>query len=141
MISYLGSETGGKAGSHHHTPDTEGYRVPENKLYRPRPPHQAQVYNSLAPARGPPPRLEYFGPKDYVPESAFLIPQSKIRPTMLNVKQRPGSPSRPAREKLEPKPRTLFKRSPDDRLQERMGVIHLFRKVENYYNNNYINQT
>ena len=99
--------------------------MPENRLYRPRP-----ASNSLAPARGPPPRLEYFGPKDYVPESAFLIPQSKI---WLNVKERPGSPSGPAREKLEPKPRRLFKRSPEDSLQERTGIIHLFRKVESYY--------
>ena len=144
MISYLGSDTAGKAEVS--TADTsgggvggvggvggggggvgvggEGYRVPENRLYRPRP-----APNSLAPARGPPPRLEYFGPKDYVPESAFLIPQSKI---WLNVKERPGSPPGPAREKLEPKPRTLFKRSPEDSLQDRMGVIHLFRKVESY---------
>ena len=125
MINYLGSDTGGKA----ETPssaDTVGYRVPENRLYRPRPPQQA-------PPRGPPPRLEYFGPSDYVPESAFLIPQSKIRPTMLNVKARPGSPPGPPREKLEPKPRKLVKRSPEDSLQERMGIIHLFRKVESYY--------
>ena len=120
MISYLGSDTGGKAEtpSTPDRPDTVGYRVPENRLYRPRPLHQA-------PPRGLPPRLEYFGPKDYVPESAFLIPQSKIRPTMLNVKARPGSPSGPAREKLEPKPRSLVKRSP-------MGVIHLFRKVDTF---------
>ena len=156
MINYLGSDTASKveASSSSETgrnpeypesseypkseyPGYPEYRVPENRLYRPRPPHPAQAYNSPGPqrGRGPPPRLEYFGPKDFKPESAFLIPQSKIRPTMLNVQGRPGSPPGPAREKLEPKPRKLFRRSPDSpdsSLQDRLGVIHLFREVESY---------
>ena len=132
MINYLGSEPGDKA-EPPRSAEPGGYRVSENRLYRPRPAPQARPHNSLAPQRGPPPRLEYFGPKDFKPESAFLIPQSKIRPTMLTVKESPGSPSGgPVREKLEPKPRKLVRRSPDSALQERMGVIHLFRKVESY---------
>ena len=131
MINYLGSEPGDKA-EPPRSAEPGGYRVSENRLYRPRPAQQARPYNSLVPQRGTPPRLEYFGPKDFKPETAFLIPQSKIWPTMLSVKERPGSQSGPAREKLEPKPRKLVRRSPDSALQERMGVIHLFRKVESY---------
>merc|ERR1719232_2165793 len=105
MMSYLGPSTG-KAGGP--GPRTDGgYRVPENRLYRPPPPPQRKPYNRLAPPKasgynphkGPPPRLEYFGPKDYKPESAFLIPQSKIRPTLFSTEES-SSVKGPIREKL-----------------------------------------
>merc|ERR1712079_129302 len=64
-------------------------------------PHKVYNRRPPPPPKGLPPRLEYFGPKDYRPESAFLIPQSKIR---LGGEERDEGP---AREKLEPKPRSL----------------------------------
>ena len=151
MINYLGSDTASKVeapgssetGRNPEYPESSEYpkseypgypeyRVPENRLYRPRPPHPAQTYNSPGPqrGRGPPPRLEYFGPKDFKPESAFLIPQTKIRPTMLSSKERVEG-REPVREKLEPKPRRRRSAEEEDDTQGRMGIMKLFKKVKN----------
>ena len=93
------------------------YRVPEtvfhdqNKnshTFRP-------SFNHRKPFAGGSPKLEYFGPKDYVPESPYIIQGGNLSPGIFSHKYQDGDfpglmpQKKTIFEKLEPKPRRLFK--------------------------------
>lgn len=89
------------------------YRVPETIFHdrNPKHPPYNPTFNQKKPIPGVLPKLEYFGPKDYVPESPYLIQGGNLSPGIFSHNYQ--SSLMPQRktvfEKLEPKPRSLFK--------------------------------
>ena len=71
--------------------------------------------NQRKPLKGGSPKLEYFGPKDYVPESPYIIQGGNLSPGIFSHKHQTSDLSgllpqkKTIFEKLEPKPRRLFK--------------------------------
>ena len=93
--------------------DYHQYRLPDGRFSSSSHP-EPQGGQRLAPSSSFP-RLEYFGPKDYVPESPYLLQGGQQSPGVFSFEDKfqGGLPAvkKPFLEKLVPKPRLLFKRS------------------------------
>ena len=90
--------------------DYHQYRAPHDSLstsYHPEPQRYQEPHSSF-------PNLEYFGPKDYVPESPYLLQGGQDSTGVVSYENQfqGGLPAVKKHffEKLEPKPRSLFKR-------------------------------
>ena len=93
------------------------YRVPETIFHDRN--HNHHIYNpnfrQRKPLTGGSPKLEYFGPKDYVPDSPYIIQGGNLSPGIFSHKHQTTDLSglmtqkKTIFEKLEPKPRRLFK--------------------------------
>ena len=89
--------------------DYHQYRVPNERL--------STNYNAEQ-QRYQEPSLEYFGPKDYVPESPYLLQGGQGSPGIFSYENsfQGGLPAVKKHffEKLEPKPRSLFRRDAEE---------------------------
>ena len=89
-------------------------RLPARTRYLPEPQRYQEPSSSF-------PSLEYFGPKDYVPESPYLLQGGQDSPGVFSYENKfqGGLPAVKKNffEKLEPKPRSLFKRDVDEPLE------------------------
>merc|ERR1711971_1046758 len=112
--------------------DYHQYRAPHERLstsYHPEQQRYQEPSSSF-------PSLEYFGPKDYVPESPYLLQGGQDSTGVFSYENQfqGGLPAVKKHffEKLEPKPRSLFKRDVDEPLETIKSRFALKYLIESY---------
>merc|ERR1719228_570607 len=151
MMDYLSKEQEEEEGQipsrlqeHFQQSPYPGYRVPETSLYdkrkinpsrQTRPPRPSVPRPSVPrppvprPQKIPgfntgPPKMEFFGPKDYVPELPHLIQGAQMYPQAQRRIETPY-PEKNSYLKLEPKPRSLH-RNKRQASEESSELLHKF---------------